>query len=125
LKQSTIFQSAFFTEAVRPRTVKKRAHQRAVIVSKVFKNEEAWSAAIANPPLEFTRRDLTLRDRTVVEVAMSGALYKEASFRMGLSVNTLKTYMSNVAAKLGVPSTEVGKWGFTHIRPPFVVASDT
>jgi DNA-binding NarL/FixJ family response regulator len=48
---------------------------------------------------------LTLRERQVLDCLASGAGRSEAAARLNISVNTVRTHMQNIMAKLGAHST--------------------
>tara|TARA_R110002020_G_scaffold16515_16_gene58318 strand:- start:1787 stop:1993 length:207 start_codon:yes stop_codon:yes gene_type:complete len=54
---------------------------------------------------------LTARELEVVELIVKGLRYKEIATSLGLSYETIKTYVGRIRKKLGVSSkTEVAMW---------------
>jgi len=54
---------------------------------------------------------LTVRELEVVALIVKGMRYKEIAVSLGLSYDTVKTYVGRIRKKLGVSSkTEVAMW---------------
>ncbi len=52
----------------------------------------------------FREKKLTPQQRKIVNLLIQGLSNKEIAMSLGLSINTVKTYLKNLAMKLGVKS---------------------
>ena len=58
-----------------------------------------------------TPKKLTARELDVVKLIVSGMRYREIADSLGLSYETVKTYVGRIRKKLGVGSkTEIAMW---------------
>lgn len=67
----------------------------------VLKRPESQAAALKEI---FRKKKLSAQQRKMVSLLLLGLSNKEMATELGLSVNTVKTYMKNLATKLGVRS---------------------
>ncbi len=64
------------------------------------------------PPI---KRDLSLREKQVVDLIRQAKANKEVAYRLHLSEGTVKEYLNRIFRKLGVSNrTELAVWALTH-----------
>jgi DNA-binding NarL/FixJ family response regulator len=61
------------------------------------------------------RRNLTLREKQIVDLVRQAKLNKEIAFVLHLSEGTIKEYLNKIFRKLGVKNrTDLAVWSFNH-----------
>ena len=67
------------------------------------------------PKAEPPRRNLTLREKQIVELVTQAKLNKEIAFVLHLSEGTIKEYLNKIFRKLDVKNrTELAVWSLSH-----------
>jgi DNA-binding NarL/FixJ family response regulator len=67
------------------------------------------------PRAEPLRRNLTLREKQIVELVKQAKLNKEIAFVLHLSEGTIKEYLNKIFRKLDVKNrTELAVWSLSH-----------
>jgi DNA-binding NarL/FixJ family response regulator len=67
------------------------------------------------PRSEPLRRNLTLREKQIVELVKQAKLNKEIAFLLHLSEGTIKEYLNKIFRKLDVKNrTELAVWSLSH-----------
>jgi DNA-binding NarL/FixJ family response regulator len=67
------------------------------------------------PKAEPLRRNLTLREKQIVELVRQAKLNKEIAYMLHLSEGTIKEYLNKIFRKLDVKNrTELAVWSISH-----------